>query len=192
MTDHAIQLPYPILRGSPSTRCIEDIMRPREPQYEKLFKPGQEQLGHYYLAPFQRPAVWTEQQAARLIESIHLGISIGGIVVSDCGNVTRAVVDGQTVETFPDTADLIIDGQQRMRSLARYLANELTVFAGTPAEHRFDDLERVQKRRFMGTGIGITILEAMDMASLAELYDRLNFGGTPHTEDQRALPKVAS
>lgn len=189
MTDTTIPLPPPILRGSPSTRCIEDIMRPREPQYEKMFKPGQEQLGHYYLAPFQRPAVWTEAQAARLIESIFLGISIGGIVVSDCGNVTRTKVGDETVEMFPDSADLIIDGQQRMRSLARYLANELTVFAGTPAEHRFEDLARVQKRRFVGTGIGITILETMDMASLAELYDRLNFGGTPHTEDQRAVPR---
>lgn len=192
MTDRIVELPAPILRGSPSTRCIEDIMRPREPQYEGMFKPGQEQLGHYYLAPFQRPAVWTEAQAARLIESIFLGISIGGIVVSDCGNVTRTVVDGQTVEMFPESADLVIDGQQRMRSLARYLANDLTVFAGTPAEHRFEDLTRVQKRRFLGTGIGITILETMDMASLAELYDRLNFGGTAHTEDQRANPQVAA
>jgi hypothetical protein len=175
-----VDLPKEIIRGIVSSRCIEDFMRSREPDYENMFHPGQEILGHYYVAPFQRPAVWSEEQSAKLIESVYLGISIGGIVVSTEGKVEK---DGK----FSKEADWIIDGQQRMRAIKRYLDNDLVVFKGTPHEHKWEDLERPQKRRFLMTSVGFTRLDEADEESLRELYDRLNFGGTNHTEDQRAV-----
>ena len=182
-----VPLPPHIIRGMTSSRSIEEIMRTREPQYESMFAPGQEQLGHYYLPPFQRPSVWTETQAVRLIESVHLGISIGGIVVSDCGNTIRVPNgDGTTREQFPETADWLIDGQQRMRALRRYLSDDLTVFRGKPYEHRWSDLSKRQQRRFNGVSMGYTILEPTSREDLAKLYDLLNFGGTKHVDDQRA------
>lgn len=186
MTDHPIVLPEPLLRGSVSTRCIEDVMRKREEQYEGMFKPGQEQLGHFYIPPFQRPAVWSETQSQRLIESVYLGIAIGSIAVSDCGNVVRTQVDGNTVERFPDEADLLIDGQQRLRAIRKYLDNELTVFVGTESEHRFNDLVRPQQRKFLSSSIGYIVLQPAPMDELKRIYDLMNFGGTAHTQDQRA------
>lgn len=177
----AIELPQPLLRGSVSARCIGDITRKREPDFENLFEPGQETLAHFYLPPFQRPPVWTDEQSARLIESLHLGISIGGIVVSGAGRI-------QANGRFAHTADWLIDGQQRLRAITRYLADDLVVFVGTPHEHRYSDLDRPQQRHFEDKPIGYTEIDEFDEHALRLIYDRLNFGGTAHTEDQRALP----
>lgn len=181
-----VDLPEPAYRGSTSARCIEDVLRPREPSYEYLFMPGQETLGHFYIPPFQRPPRWTPTQSQRLVESVFLGISIGSIVVSDCGNATRTVVDGKTVERFPDSADWLIDGQQRLRALRAYMQEGMRVFVGTPHEHAYAELSRPQQRRFAGTPIGYIQLEAMPVEDLARVYDLLNYGGTPHRESERA------
>lgn len=175
-----IDLPKPIIRGNTSARCISDLMRPRSAEYEHMFHPGQEQLGHYYLAPFQRPPVWTDEQSARLIESVHLGISIGSFVVS-------RVADEDESGLFGFTSEWLIDGQQRLRAIIRYLAGDLEVFIGTPYQHRWDDLVILQQRRFKRTTVGFIELESNDEDYLREVYDRLNFGGVTHTDDQRAV-----
>ena len=178
-----VTLPQPLIRGTTSSRCISDLMRPREPQYEKMFEggiQGLEHLAHFYVAPFQRPAVWTDDQKRKLVESVHLGISIGSIVVSAEGK------EDPVTGRFPLSADLVIDGQQRLRALKAYRDEGLSIFVGTPHEHRWGDLDRVQKRRFDGVPIGYIQLDHFDMDALKEIYNRLNFGGTAHTEDQRA------
>jgi len=174
----AITLPDPLIRGTVSARCISDIMSERDPRYEKSFAPGQEILGGYYIPPFQRPAVWTTDQSRKLIESIWLGLPIGSIIVSGA--------DLTMGETFPHTADWIIDGQQRMRALDAYLKKGLTVFVGTPHEHRYDDLERPQQRRLLSTAVGFILLEEANEDALREIYNRLNFSGTHHSADQMA------
>lgn len=181
-----VVLPEAAFRASTSQRCLEEVATDRDARYEHLFRPGQETLGRFFLAPFQRPAVWTDSQSARLIESVHLGISIGSIVVSDCGSVSKVRVGDDVVERFPETAEWLIDGQQRLRAVVRFLADDLVVFAGTPSEHRFSDLSEVQRRRFMNHTIGFIRLEPMPRGRLAEVYDLLNFGGTPHEAHQRA------
>lgn len=179
----AVELPQTLIRGTTSSRCISDLMRKREPEYESMFEggvQGLEHLGHYYLAPFQRPAVWTDDQKRKLIESIHLGISIGTIVVS-----TEGKQDKET-KRYPLSADLILDGQQRMRAIKSYTEEGLRVFIGTPHEHEYEELDRVQKRRFKGTTVGYIQVDEFDMDALREIYNRLNFDGTPHKEHQRA------
>lgn len=181
-TARTVRLPAPIIRGTVSSRTLSDIVRPRDEAYENMFKSGQDTVGSFYLPPFQRGSAWTSTQAARLVESIHLGIAIGGIVVSNCGAVVRTP-DG---DRFPDQADWLIDGQQRLRSISRYLDDDLTVFAGTQGEHRYGELSRPQQRAFMATTMGFVMLEPEDTATLARIYDLLNFGGTAHREDERA------
>lgn len=186
MTDRVIELPPPLISGTTSSRCIEDIMRPRPERDESMFKPGQEQLGHFYLPPFQRPPSWTPTQSARLVESLHLGITIGSIVVTDSGEASRVRIGDKVVERFPDEADWLVDGLQRLRAIRSYLADELTVFAGTPSEHRFSELSQRQKRRFLGYTVGFIKLDRVPLEEIARIYDLLNYGGTAHTEDQRA------
>lgn len=145
-----------------------------------MFHPGQEQLGHYYLASFQRPPVWSDEQSARLIESVHLGISIGSFVVSGPGR------HDPKSNMYPYTSDWIIDGQQRMRALRKYLDDELTVFVGTPYEHRWSQLSKPQQRGFNMVPVGFIELTTESEDELRDIYDRLNFGGVAHTEEQRA------
>lgn len=178
-----ISLPKPIIRGNTSARCISDLMRPRPVEYEHMFHPGQEQLGHYYLAPFQRPPVWTDEQSARLIESVHLGISIGSFVVSGSAPYNRKE------NRYPYTSDWIIDGQQRMRALKKYLDDDLTVFLGTPYEHHWGQLSISQQRGFKMVPVGFIELTTSNEDELRDIYDRLNFGGVSHTEEQRAVKR---
>lgn len=188
-----VVLPQPTYRvRSTSSRCIEEIMRDRREEDEHLFLAGQERLGHYYLPPFQRGPKWSTTQSARLIESLHLGISIGSIAVTDCRDTIRVVVDGVRTERFPDTADWLIDGQQRLRAIASYLADEFPVFVGTPHEHRYSDLDRVQKRQTMNRSMGFVLLEDMTLDELERVYDLMNFGGTPHEEHERASTQATS
>lgn len=180
-----VPMPTPLLRGTTSSRTISDIMREREPEYEKMFVGadlGYEILGHFYIPPFQRPAVWSDDQMRRLNESIWLGISIGGIVISAEGKYDRVT------KKYPASADLLLDGQQRLRSIKAYMKKGLRIFVGTEHEHCWDDLSRRQKRRYESTSISyISIDDNHDMERLKEVYNRLNFGGTNHTEDQRAV-----
>ena len=90
------------------------------------------------------------------------------------------------MKVLPKTCDWLLDGQQRMRAILRYMANDLTVFVGTPHEHRYDDLSVVQKRFFRGNSVGYIVLPPEGEDRLREIYDLMNFGGTVHTKDQRA------
>jgi len=179
-----VELPRPLIRGTTSSRTISDLMRDRDPCYESMFEAsvqGLETLGHYYIPPFQRPVVWTLEQQRRLVESMWLGIAIGAVVVSSEGDKDK------TTDRYPISADLLLDGRQRLTSIRAYMQEGLRIFVGTPHEHGYDDLDLPQQRRYRNTTIGyITIDRDFDMEALKEIYNRLNFGGTAHTEDQRA------
>lgn len=43
-----------------------------------------------------------------------------------------------------------------------------------------------RRRRFYRLSFPSIEVSASDEATLREIYDRLNFGGTPHTDEQRA------
>ena len=63
----------------------------------------------------------------------------------------------------------------------------MRIFVGTEHEHGWNDLDIPQQRRFRNTSLGyITIDRDFSLEALKEIYNRLNFSGTAHTEDQRA------
>lgn len=178
-----VKLPDPIFEGRTTALMISEIMRDRDELDNKNsqgYHDGLEAVGGYFIPPFQRPAVWTKDQQRRLVESVHLKISIGAVVVTSADRT-----DPET-GLFPLSSDLLIDGQQRMRALKAYMFEGLRVFVGTEYEHAYDELDDVQKRMFRSTPIGYIEIRESNMDSLRDLYNRLNFGGTAHTEDQRA------
>lgn len=124
----------------------------------------------YVIPPFQRPSVWTLDQQTRFIESLVLGLPVGVFIYNRASEADHE-------------ADLwLIDGQQRLRSVRRFLENEITIF-----DRRFCDLSVVEQRRFLGTPFPALEMAEDDVRYLMEVYDRLNFGGTPHLDDERAL-----
>ncbi len=141
-------------------------------------KPGQfEWLGPFVLPPFQRPPVWTVEQNIRFIESMWLGYDIGRYCV---------------VSWEPSTiwGDCLIDGQQRIRAILDYVNSRFPVMG-----HYYKDVTRVDRRVFEMIVFPRSVIRVDDIRGdeikdvetrLREIYNRLNYGGTAHTEEQRA------
>lgn len=91
------------------------------------------------IAPnFQRHAVWTNVQKSFLIDTILNGLPIPEIYMQD-----PVSVDG--IERH-----IVVDGQQRIRSVLEFVENELVLEGEDVARHwrgrRFDDLTNDEKR----------------------------------------------
>jgi hypothetical protein len=174
--------PVQLLDGHQTTTDLEAIVDPIErPGRDDMSAPGQARIGPWFLPPFQRPAVWTEDQKIRFVESALLGVSLGSLVVVDALNMPMAAPD-----RFAATDRWLLDGQQRVTALLAYRNDEIAVFQGTECEHRWSDLGTVERRGFWHVQIGLVKVATDDADYCREIYDRLNFGGTVHDEDQRA------
>lgn len=129
----------------------------------------------YIIPPFQRPLVWSKEQMIRFVESAWLGLHLGTYVVNIMDFVNST--DAHPLDR------LLIDGQQRLNALRAYWDNEFPVF-GSYWSEVFED--KPVYRRFRNIQFGMGEVQIKDEAILRDLYNRLNFGGTAHTDDQRA------
>jgi len=127
------------------------------------------------LPDWQRPLLWSDAQCIRFIESAWLGLHLGIYVINGL------LYDGQV---FNPLSFLVIDGQQRLHALERYIHDEFPVFG-----HRWSALSAVEQRRFQNIPFACAETSIRDDRLLREVYDRLNFSGTPHTEQDRASTK---
>lgn len=138
------------------------------------FDPRPEDQTEY--AGFQRKLVWTKKQKDRFIESILLGYPVPGIFL-----VERS---GRKY--------LVLDGQQRLRTLQEYKAGAYgepgkeRVFRLTyvgPHFHgqRYDDLTPANQRVLDNTFIQATVVVPKSpdaRSSVYQLFERINSGGT--------------
>lgn len=131
---------------------------------------GRRTVCGFVIPKFQRGLVWTPAQNVALIESVWKGIPIGTYAINrKIGNV-------------PDhLQNIVIDGQQRLHAIELYLSGQLEVFGGT-----YDDLDKVQKRFFDCKHFARYETKTSDEAYLRDYYNLMNFGGTVHTEGDRA------
>ena len=168
-------IPPPLLTGTRREYTLGRLveMTPTDPTM-----PTERRILGLVLPPWQRPEVWTIEQKCRFIEGIFLGLGCGWYV-------TNGLEWNHRGESVP-MSGWLIDGQQRMSAIRDFLSGELVVFGDV----RFPDLSEPQKRRFYRTPFPCFELDYCDNETvLQELYDRLNFGGTPHTPEQRTLPQ---
>jgi hypothetical protein len=126
------------------------------------------------LAGFQRAYVWTKSQADRFIESLLLGLPVPGIFLVSEVSTDRL---------------LVLDGQQRLRTLASFYAG---ILRGQEFRLRFvqsqfvgmtyADLDPEDRRRLDNSIIHATILRqdqpTDDQSSIYLIFERLNTGGT--------------
>lgn len=169
--DH--EMPQPWFTASSNARRIsgglddEPIRPPRE---------GERRLAGFILPPFQRPAVWTDEQKVRLIESIWEGYPTGTYVVNRVPYVSG---------TDQTCADWLLDGQQRWTAIVEYVAGEFEVFG-----HRFPELSALARRDFRGRQMGEMETKLTDPEGCLRIYNRLCYGGTPHepVPDDAPLP----
>lgn len=133
---------------------------------------GRRVLG-YKLPVWQRNEKWSEAQCTRFIESIWLGVGLGTFMV----NMT---------ESNKDADNILLDGQQRLRAIERYWDNEFPVMGDDGKEYFWNDLTREEHAHFLRIPFPWVMSQYKKEEELKEAYNRHNFGGTPHTEDERA------
>lgn len=127
-----------------------------------------EYLFKFKIPPFQRPFVWTENQCIRFIESAWLGFNLGTYMINK--------LEWNTGDFIPEFDRFLIDGQQRLTALKKYMDNEFKVFDLFWSECTLKETRRFNNIIFTQSQVSIT-----DINVLEDLYERLNFGGTAHT-----------
>ena len=135
-------------------------------------------MGHP-LAPWQRPAVWTQDQQVRFINSIWMGSDLGSYLV----NGWYEFADGGAYEL---NSEVLLDGQQRLTALEDYLLGMFGVPDADGCVRYWSEIGDRERKRFLGTPFAQARVHSSDEAALRKVYDLRAFGGTQHSEDQRA------
>lgn len=138
--------------------------------------PTERRLLGLVLPPWQRPEVWTVEQKCRFVEGIFLGLGCGYYVTNGADWVESGAP--------APMAGWLLDGQQRISALRDFFDDKLVLFGDVT----YSTLTKPQALRFKRTAFPCFELEYTDNEqTLKDLYDRLNFAGTPHQPSQRAL-----
>ncbi len=131
--------------------------------------------GDIVIPQFQRKFVWSITQASKLIESFLLGLPVPSIFLYKEKNSQKL---------------LVIDGQQRLRSVFAYFDD---IFPDTKKPFylknvhskwdgkRFSELEHPDTRRLDDSVLRAVIVEQLfpdDNTSIFQIFQRLNSGGT--------------
>lgn len=138
----------------------------------------------YPLPAWQRPLVWTEAQKVRFIQSLWAGVDVGTYMVNDVYElVNDAQGDGCHYQLF---SEVLLDGQQRLTALEDYFYNRFAVPDAGGVPRYWQDLPRIERRRLSSLHFAKATVSSWDERYLRLAYDLRAFGGTPHTEAQRA------
>lgn len=124
---------------------------------------------------FQRGYVWTNKRASRFIESLLLGLPVPGVFLA---------------REAESQALLVIDGQQRLRSLQYFYEGTFPqserVFRLKGVQEQFEgkryqDLSTADRRRLDDSIIHATVVKqdepSEDQSSIYHIFERINTGG---------------
>jgi hypothetical protein len=143
--------------------------------------------GDIFIPPFQRGYIWTISEASRFIESLLLGLPVPGIFLAKEPDKKRL---------------LVIDGQQRLRTLQFFFAGYFNprddkktsrVFKLTEVQKRFDGktydkLSEPDKKILSDSIIHATIVKQESPkdndTSIYHIFERLNSSGRKLTAQQ--------
>jgi Protein of unknown function DUF262 len=129
-----------------------------------------------YVPDYQRNMRWPDEQQSKFIESIFLGLPIPYIFVADLRPEDEEKEDLARLE--------IVDGTQRIRTLHRFLENELSLCGLKKLESlnnfKFDDLLSARQRRFNRATVRMIVLtDKADEEVRRDLFERINTGSLP-------------
>jgi len=138
------------------------------------------ETGAFFVPPFQRSLVWNVKQASRFIESLLMGLPVPGIFVFREAQTNR---------------HLIIDGQQRLRTLQAFYTG---VFRGQEFQlldvrkqwlgKTYKELDAHDKLRLDDSIIHTTIFRQEqpenNIDSIYEVFERINSGGVKLSDQE--------
>lgn len=138
---------------------------------------------------YQRLFRWTPEQKSRLVESLILGIPVPSIFVSQLEDGTWEIIDGlQRMSTILEATGELLDADGNKKSpLILTRTKYLPSLEGTSWNHEDDSLQLPSeaKLRIKRSRIDVNIvLSKSDPTSKFELFQRLNTGGTPATDQE--------
>lgn len=121
----------------------------------------------FFVPDYQRDLTWSEEHQSRFIESVLMGLPIPLLFLAD--------VEGQEGRAE------IVDGSQRVRTLARFMNNELRLLGLKKLEKlnnfTFADLPLIRQRRFgRHTMRMIELREGTDEETRRDIFSRINLG----------------
>lgn len=135
------------------------------------------------LAPWQRPVVWNDQMQKKFIDALWMNVDTGSYMV----NAWWELVDKNS-HVMAYLSDVVIDGQQRLTSIERYLNDEIPADSADGTPLLWSEITRFDQLAFKNKLFPRTEISTNDETWLREAYDIRAFAGIRHTEDQRALP----
>lgn len=147
----------------------------------KKFTEGlQDDTAEIFIPDYQRELVWKERQQAKFIESMLMNLPIPYIFVADNN-------EGDNAGRLE-----IVDGSQRVRTLVRYVTDQLTLdgLEVLPALNgfKFSDLPIPRQKRFLRKTLRLIEMTFLaDEEARHQLFDRLNSGGTKLEEMEQRI-----
>lgn len=145
---------------------------PVEVVVQKYLKGRKNDENEVYVPDYQRELIWPDRHRSRFIESLLIGLPIPFLFVADVGN-----------EEDPDKSGRleIVDGVQRIRTLAEFLTGNLVLSnlerLSKLNGFTFYDLPPPRQRRFRRATLRlIELTEAVTEDVRREMFDRINSG----------------
>lgn len=172
-----MQARIPVRRhfGTMVQNMLSQMMVQRDMLNKSLDKEGytgRRVLG-YKLPDWQRKPKWNIDQQKLFIVSIWRGVGLGAYMV----NMT---------ERNKDADNVLLDGQQRLRAIESYWNGEFAVKGDDGNEYLWTELTDDEQNQFLRIPFPWVMTQYTKEVELKEAYNNHNFGGTPHTEDERA------
>jgi Protein of unknown function DUF262 len=155
-------------------RDVRYIVReyPAEVVVQKYLKGREDDKNEIYVPDYQRELVWSDKNQARFIESMLIGLPIPFLFVADVSDREDPGNAGRLE---------IVDGVQRIRTLARFLTGELVLSELERLRHlngfKFADLHPSRQRRFRRSTLRlIELTESVTEDVRRDMFDRINTG----------------
>lgn len=113
---------------------------------------------------YQRRIVWTPQQQAYLINTIHEQKPVPSIYIRHSIDVSS----GRSVRE-------VVDGQQRLAAVLEYVTDKFAArHPNHPRPMRFSQLSRNEKHQFLTTSLAVGYLLGASDADVIEIFGRIN------------------
>lgn len=133
------------------------------------------------LPSWQRDFKWSDEQCSRFITSIWCGVALGSYTVNQ-----EMLEERLDKVVFAPMSSVVIDGQQRLMAIQKYVLDEITVPDADGVERLFSEVSQFERGRFGRTIFDRSEVESKNDDQLRSFYDMLNFGGIPHEPHERA------
>ncbi|MEQ9620529.1 DUF262 domain-containing protein [Coleofasciculus chthonoplastes] len=180
ITDERKELAEAEIREKRKTVDYNTIEYPIEILVKKYLDEIDDDTNELFIPDYQREMAWSPDHQSKFIESVLLGLPIPSIFVAD-----------SSAEDDKEDARLeIIDGTQRIRTLARFINNELELSnlkkLSNLNDFTFADLLPSRQRRFKRSTIRmIQLTEEADEEVRRDLFERINRGSVELNEMEK-------